>query len=77
MGSEGGREGPVRESGQVEGVGRRGEHDLVFSEGKGLGASRKNGNRQSREIGSWRDPLQYTRDLEGERPSGLKGRDFR
>ena len=42
-----------------------------------LRASRKNGNRQPPEIGGWQDPLEYTRDLGGERLSGLKGRDLR
>ena len=42
-----------------------------------LRASRKNGNRQPPEIGGWQDPLEYTRDLGGERLSELKGRDLR
>jgi hypothetical protein len=42
-----------------------------------LGASRKNGNRQHQEIGGWANPLECTRDLGGERLSGLKGRDLK
>jgi hypothetical protein len=34
-------------------MGRKGKPDLVLGEGKGLGASRKNGNRQSQEIEGW------------------------
>jgi hypothetical protein len=41
-----------------------------------LRASRKNGNRQPREVGCWGDLLEYTGDLGGERLSGLKGRDL-
>jgi hypothetical protein len=36
-------------------------------------ASRKNGNRQPQEIGGWGDPPKCTRDLGGEKLSGLKG----
>jgi hypothetical protein len=35
-------------------------------------ASRKNGNRQLLEIGGWEDLAECTRDLGGERLSGLK-----
>ena len=42
-----------------------------------LRASRKNGNGQPREIGDGGTPLEYTRDLGGERLSGLKGRDLK
>ena len=38
-----------------------------------LRAIRKNGNRQLQEIGGWGDPPECTRDLGGERLSGLKG----
>jgi hypothetical protein len=38
-----------------------------------LRASRKNGNRQPWEIGDLGDPPECTRDLGGERFSGLKG----
>jgi len=34
--------------------------------------SRKNENRQPWEVGCWEDPPEYTRDLGGERLSGLK-----
>jgi hypothetical protein len=36
-------------------------------------ASKKNGNRQPREIGGWKNPLECTRDLGGKRLSELKG----
>jgi hypothetical protein len=42
-----------------------------------LGANRKNVNRQLQEIGGWGDHPGCTRDLEGERLLGLKGRDIR
>ena len=59
--------------------GRRegGEPDLALGEGKGLRARGKNVNRQPQEIGGWGDPPECTRDLGGERLSGLKGRDLR
>jgi hypothetical protein len=55
---------------------------VVLGEGKrteALRASRKNGNRQPREVGSWGggNPPECTSDLGGERLSGLKGRDLR
>ena len=53
------------------------EPDLVLGEGKGLRASRKNGNRQPQEVGGWGDPPECIRDLGGERLPGLKGRDLR
>jgi hypothetical protein len=43
---------------------------------KALRVRRKNGNRQPLEVGGWRDPAECTRDLGGERLSGLKGRDL-
>jgi hypothetical protein len=61
------------------GVGRRGEPDLVLREGKSieaLGARRKKGSRQPQEIGGCGDPPECTRDLGGERLSGIKGRDL-
>ena len=42
-----------------------------------LSVSRKKGNKQPREVGGWVDPIERTRDLVGERLSGLKGRDRR
>jgi hypothetical protein len=42
-----------------------------------LKVSRKNGNRQPWEVGSWGYPPECTRDLGDERLSGLKGRDLR
>jgi hypothetical protein len=36
-------------------------------------ASRKNGNRQPQEIGSWEDHPVCTQDLRGKRLSGIKG----
>jgi hypothetical protein len=42
-----------------------------------LKASRKNGNRQSQEVGDWGNSLEYTRKLGGKRLSGLKGWDLR
>lgn len=42
-----------------------------------LMSGRKNVNRQPQEIGGWGDPPECTRDLGGERLSGLKGRDLR
>jgi hypothetical protein len=43
-----------------------------------VGASRKNGNRKPREIGGFGGaPYTMLRDLEGERLSGLKGKDLR
>ena len=42
-----------------------------------LRVSRKNVNRQLQEVGGWGDPLEYTRDLGGERLSGIKRRDLR
>ena len=39
--------------------------------------SRKSGNMKPQEVGGWRDPPECTRDLGGERISGLKGRDLR
>jgi hypothetical protein len=53
---------------------------MIYEEdmSEALGASRKNGNRQLWELGGGgRDPLECTRDLGGERPSGLRGRDLR
>jgi hypothetical protein len=52
--------------------------DLVLDEEKrteALRASRKNGNRHHQEVGDYIPG--YNRDLEGERFSGLKGRDHR
>jgi hypothetical protein len=42
-----------------------------------LRASKKIGNTQPREMGGWGDPPECTRDLGGERLSGLKGRDLK
>jgi hypothetical protein len=42
-----------------------------------LRANRRNGSRQPLKIGVWKDPPKCTRDLGGERLSGLKGRDLR
>jgi len=39
---------------------------------EGLRASRKNGNRQPKEDWGWKDPTECTRDLGGEKLSGLK-----
>jgi hypothetical protein len=39
-----------------------------------LKASKMNRNWQPQEVGSGGNPLEYTRDLGGERLSGLKGR---
>ena len=75
--SQRGEEGPGRKGGWWV---QRGEHDWVFGGGKGLKslrASRKNGNRQLWEVGGWGDPPECTRDLGGERLSGLKERDLR
>ena len=57
----------------------RGEYDQVLENNRteALRASRKNGNRQPQEIGGWGDPPECTRDLGGERLSGLKGKDLR
>ena len=41
---------------------------------KSLKASRKNGNMQPQEVGGWAVPPECTRDLGGERHSGLKER---
>ena len=63
-----------------KGGGGGGEHDLVLGGGKrteALRASRKNRKKQPREVGGWGDPPECTRDLGGERFSGLKGRDLR
>ena len=46
------------------------DSDLVLEKGKKtevLRASRKNGNRQTQEIGCFKDALECTRDLGGER----------
>jgi hypothetical protein len=54
---------------------QRGEHDPVLGGGKGLKylrASRKNGNVQPGEVRGWENPPEYTRDMGGERLSGLK-----
>ena len=51
----------------------------VLSEGKelkSLRASRKNENSLIKEVGGWRIPPECTRDLEGERLSGLNGGDL-
>jgi hypothetical protein len=42
-----------------------------------LRANRKNGNRQPQEIGGWKKPPEYMRDLGGKRLTGLKGRDLK
>jgi hypothetical protein len=39
--------------------------------GEALRASRKNGNRQFQEVGSCGESPECTRDLEGERTSGI------
>jgi hypothetical protein len=44
---------------------------------KSLRASRKNENSLIKEVGGWRIPPECTRDLEGERHSGLKEKDLR
>jgi hypothetical protein len=69
------REGPGRE----RGAGERGTWSGIGwgERTKVLRASRKNGNRHPWEIGGLGDPPECTRDLEGERLSGLKGRDLR
>ena len=58
-----------------------GERNLIWYWGgkssEALRASRKNGNRKPEEIVGWGDPPECTRDLGGERISGLKGRDLR
>jgi hypothetical protein len=58
----------------------RGERNLIWywarKRTKTLRVSRKNGNRQPQEIG-WGNPPECTRELRGERLSGLKGRNFR
>jgi hypothetical protein len=56
------------------GRGGRGEHDLVLVvERTGHPrASRKNGNRQSWEVGGWEDPPECTGDLGGEKLSESK-----
>ena len=66
------------------GEGRRrgkGEHDPVLgavgNRSEALRASRKNGNRKPQEVGGGGDPLGGTRDVGGEKHSGLKGRDLR
>jgi hypothetical protein len=56
-------------------LGARKEHDLVLGEGKKTEApraSRKNENRQPQEVGDCGDPPEGTRDLGGERLSGIK-----
>lgn len=58
-------------------MGWREEPDVVLGEGRRLRASRKNGNWQLWEVGGWGDPPECTRDLGGERLSGLIGRDLR
>jgi hypothetical protein len=52
-------------------------YKAIVKRTKVLRTSRKNGNRQSWEVGSWGNPPEYTRDLGGERLSELKGRDLR
>ena len=42
-----------------------------------LRENKKNGNSQPWEVESWGESLECTRDLRGERHSGLKGRDLR
>jgi hypothetical protein len=65
----------------VRSLGGRGEPDLVLGEGKkaeALRSSRKNGNRQPREMGGLGGyPPECTGDLGDERLPGLKGRDLR
>jgi hypothetical protein len=61
-------------------MGWKREYDVVLGRGKGLKslrASRKNGNRQPQEIEGWGDPPECTRDLVGERLSGIKKMDLR
>ena len=63
-----------------QGVGEERKPDLVVGQGKRteiLNASRNNGTRQPLEIENWGDAPVCTRDLGGERLSGLKERDIR
>ena len=59
----------------------REEEDLIWywvkKNAEALRVSRKIGSRQPQEIGGLGDPPECTRDQEGERLSGLKGRDLR
>jgi hypothetical protein len=77
--SQAGREGPGKESGWDEsggwGVVGRGEHDMELGGGNDWSpeGQRKNGNRQPLEVGGWGDHPECTRDLGGEKLSGLKG----
>jgi hypothetical protein len=54
----------------------KGGHDQVLGRTGALRASRKNRNRQSQEVGGV-GALECTRDLRGERCSGLRGRVLR
>ena len=59
----------------------RGEHDQLLcwvgERTEALKASRKNGNRQPQEVGGeGTDTLECSRDMGGERLSGLKRRDL-
>jgi hypothetical protein len=49
----------------------------VKEKSEALRANRKNKNSQPWELGSWEDIPKCTRDLEGERLSGLKERNLR
>jgi hypothetical protein len=58
----------------------RGEHDQVlggWNRTEALRASRKNGKMQPQEVVDGRDLPECTRDLRGERLSGLKGMGLR
>jgi hypothetical protein len=80
-GEESNYKGGGRElGGNRNGVGDRGEPDLVLNEWKGLKSlrpNRKNGNLQLQEVGGWGNPPECTRDMGSKRLSGLKVRNLR
>ena len=60
----------MEEYGRERGWGKRGERNWVMGGGKRLKSlrdSRKKRNMKPQEVGGWRDPPEYTRDLGGER----------
>ena len=69
-------EGKNRGGEKVDGMGGSGGNRWG-KRTEALRARRENWNRQPREIGGWGDPTECTRDLGGERLSGLKGRNLR
>ena len=65
------REGPERERGWV-GAGNMIWYCVREKKGLDLRPRRMIGNREPWEVGGWEDPPEYTRDLGGERLSGLR-----